>query len=144
MIWGLNRVERVEITNHPILQWRQPYRRRQKNGEITLRIWCGRNLARAILSGNFSAHRENMLRTNSRCAQKKQKKTKGTAVPRPFCPITHSFFVVLDMACHRNSPMLSGASCTFENASTTGFNAVSSLGKSSQTAFHTILRSMLA
>ena len=45
---------------------------------------------------------------------------------------------------HRNSLKFSGVSGTFGNASTIGFKAISSFGKSSQTAFHTILRSILA
>ena len=42
--WGIES-QITQPSNHPILQWRQPYRRRQKNGEINLRIWCGRILA---------------------------------------------------------------------------------------------------
>ena len=44
-------------------------------GERNLRIWCGRDLVVALLSGNSFVHYENIFRTNSRCAQKKKKET---------------------------------------------------------------------
>jgi len=74
-----------------------------------LRIRCGRNLAPtllfgnpihvlfenmvrtksrgAILLGNFSAHHENTVRTNSRRVQKTQKRRKGLRLSRPFRPL---------------------------------------------------------
>ena len=101
MVAGLvSRVERVEdwkIKNHPILQSPNPpmasalqKETEERRDKLENMVWT--NLMGARVAGNFSVHHENMLRTNSRCAQKKQKKTKGTAVPRPFRPITHSFF----------------------------------------------------
>ena len=86
-----------------------PCRKRQRNGERDLRIRCGRNLAPtllfgnpihalfenmvrtksrgAILLGNFSAHHENTVRTNSRRVQKTQKRRKGRLLSRPFRPL---------------------------------------------------------
>ena len=77
--------------------------------KVKLRIRCGRDLSPtllfgspihalfenmvrtksrgAILLGNFSAHHENTVRTNSRRVQKTQKRRKGLRLSRPFRPL---------------------------------------------------------
>ena len=89
--------------------WRIGGLARRATPKVNLRIRCGRNLAPAllfgnpihvlcenmvrtksrgaILLGNFSAHHENTVRTNSRRVQKTQKRRKGLRLSRPFRPL---------------------------------------------------------
>ena len=76
-----------QSSNHPILQWRLTYRTRQKNGEIILRLRCGRILGLLRYQGISAPIMRIRFGLILTAYRRHRKRRKGRLLSRPFRPL---------------------------------------------------------
>ena len=76
-----------QSSNHPILQWRLTYRTRQKNGEIILRLRCGRILGLLRYQGISAPIMRIRFGLILAVHKRHRKRQKGRLLSRPFRPL---------------------------------------------------------